>query len=82
METTSDPDELLALDEALADFATERPEMAELVKLRYFAGLPIPQVASALGISTSTANRHWRYARAWLYRRLKPLGSDNTREFL
>ena len=65
------PDEVLALDEALTDFALEHPDKARLVQLRYFAGLTIPEAAEALGISPSTADRHWSYARAWLYRRLK-----------
>lgn len=64
-------EEVLALEEALVEFARERPEMARLVNLRYFAGLSIPQAASAMGISASTADRHWRYARAWLFRRLR-----------
>jgi RNA polymerase sigma factor (TIGR02999 family) len=63
-------DELLALDEALAELALMHPEKAELVKLRYFAGLTVAQAAQALGVSTSTADRHWTYARAWLYRRI------------
>jgi RNA polymerase sigma factor (TIGR02999 family) len=63
-------DELLALDEALADLALKHPDKAELVKLRYFAGLTVAEAAQALGISTSTADRHWTYARAWLYRRI------------
>jgi RNA polymerase sigma factor (TIGR02999 family) len=63
-------DELLALDEALAEFGQEHPDQAELVKLRYFAGLTVAQAAQSLGISTSTADRHWTYARAWLYRRI------------
>ena len=62
--------ELLALDEALTEFAQQHPDKAELVKLRYFAGLTIAEAAHALGISTSTADRHWTYARAWLYRRI------------
>jgi RNA polymerase sigma factor (TIGR02999 family) len=61
-------DELLALDEALGEFARKHPEKAELVKLRYFAGLTVGEAAQALGVSTSTADRHWTYARAWLYR--------------
>ena len=61
-------DELLALDEALAELALKHPDKAELVKLRYFAGLTVAEAARALGISTSTADRHWTYARAWLYR--------------
>ncbi len=63
------PDErLLALDEALTRLAAERPEVAELVKLRFFAGLTMDEAAQALGISPATAYRHWNYARAWLFR--------------
>ena len=64
--------DVLAVDEALSELAREHPEKAELVKLRYFAGLTLPEAASALGFSAATADRHWRYARAWLARRLKP----------
>jgi len=63
-------DELLALDEALTDLARKHPEKAALVSLRYFAGLTVAEAAQALDISTSTADRHWTYARAWLYRRI------------
>jgi len=59
-------DDLIALDEALARFARQDPLKADLVKLRYFAGLTIPQAAEALGISHATAERHWVYARCWL----------------
>ncbi len=65
-------DDLIALDEALAKLALEHPEKAELVKLRYFAGLTVNEAAKLLGISTSTADRHWTYARAWLFRELTP----------
>jgi RNA polymerase sigma factor (TIGR02999 family) len=61
-------DDLLALDAALDRFAAEHPQKAELVKLRYFAGLTIEEAALALDISPATAKRHWAYARAWLYR--------------
>ena len=73
--TEIDPDELpytppslnlLDLDAALDELARVDSESAELVKLRYFAGLTIQEAASALGISTATADRHWAYARAWL----------------
>jgi RNA polymerase sigma factor (TIGR02999 family) len=64
------PDQMLALDEALTDFAAEHPDKAKLVKLRYFAGLSHEEAAEAMGVSVSTADRHWAYARAWLYRRM------------
>src|SRR5260370_18779123 len=60
------PDQLVALDDALARLVTLDPLAGELVKLRYFAGLALDQAAVALGISTATAYRHWAYARAWL----------------
>jgi RNA polymerase sigma factor (TIGR02999 family) len=60
-------EDLLALDEALAKLVVEEPLKAELVKLRYFAGLSVEEAASALGISQATAKRYWAYARAWLY---------------
>ena len=59
-------DELLELDEALSRLAESHPEHAALVKLRYFAGLSADDAASALGISPSTADRRWAFARAWL----------------
>ena len=65
------PEILLALDEALDRFAREDPAKAELVKLRYFAGLTIPEAAKALNISKATADRYWSYARAWLFHEIK-----------
>jgi RNA polymerase sigma factor (TIGR02999 family) len=59
-------DELLALDEALRKLAVTEPQKARLVELRYFAGLTGEEAAEALGISPTTADRHWAYARAWL----------------
>ena len=59
--------DLIALDEALAKLAEEDPVKAELVKLRYFAGLTIEQAAKILEISRATADRYWSYARAWLF---------------
>ena len=64
-------DELIALDEALAKFAELEPEKAELVKLRYFAGLTLPEAAGALGVSRSTAEADWTYAKAWLKREME-----------
>jgi RNA polymerase sigma factor (TIGR02999 family) len=62
--------DLLALDDALRRLAEQDRTKADLVKLRYFAGLSIPQAAQALGISVTTANRYWAYARAWLHEEL------------
>ena len=62
---------LLALDDALGRLAADEPEAAEVVKLRYFAGLTIEETAAAMNISARTVNRHWTYARAWLYDQLK-----------
>jgi RNA polymerase sigma factor (TIGR02999 family) len=69
---TPEPDEeLLALDAALVKFAERDPLKARLVELRYFAGLTGDQTAAILGISPSTADRHWVYARAWLRREVQ-----------
>jgi RNA polymerase sigma factor (TIGR02999 family) len=65
------PDDLLALDEALAQLAVGDPQAAELVNLRYFAGLTIPQAAEALGVAPRTADFLWAYARAWLLRKIE-----------
>jgi RNA polymerase sigma factor (TIGR02999 family) len=63
-----DSEEVLAVDDALAGLAAVDARAAELVKLRYFAGLSIPQAAEALNISPRSADRLWAYARAWLRR--------------
>ena len=59
-------DDLLALDEALQKLEQQSPRKAQVVKLRYFAGLTIPQTAEALGIAPSTAISDWSYAKGWL----------------
>ena len=64
-------EDLEALDEALTKLAAEDPAKAELVKLRFFAGLTMPEIAQVLKISLATAERHWTYARTWLYAELK-----------
>ncbi len=64
-------DELLAVDEALDRMAHTDPDAAELVKLRYFAGMSIPEAADILGISPRSVDRLWAYARAWLRRELR-----------
>jgi RNA polymerase sigma factor (TIGR02999 family) len=65
------PADVLALNEALERFEQLDPAKAALVKLRYFAGLTIPEAAAALGVSTTTADRHWAYARAWLHAEIR-----------
>jgi RNA polymerase sigma factor (sigma-70 family) len=61
-------DDLLAVDEALTKLAEIDQDKAQLVKLRYFAGLTLEEAAEVLRISPTTAKRHWNYARAWLYK--------------
>jgi RNA polymerase sigma factor (TIGR02999 family) len=63
-------DDVIAIDEALDALAEQDPRAAELVKLRYFAGLTLPEAATALSMSTRTADRLWAYAKAWLHERL------------
>jgi RNA polymerase sigma factor (TIGR02999 family) len=70
-------DDVLDIDAALAGLADADPQAAELVKLRYFAGLTIPQAAAALGISPRSADFLWAYARAWL---LRSLGGGDAQE--
>jgi RNA polymerase sigma factor (TIGR02999 family) len=68
-------DDLLALDEALDALARENAAVAELVRLRAFAGLTLAEVAKVLGISSRTADRYWTYARAWLCHALSDDGT-------
>lgn len=68
------PAAVLELDEALGRLAGEAPRAADLVKLRFFAGLTRAEAARVLGVSESTAERDWTYARAWLYNELEPGG--------
>ena len=69
--TPESPEALLALDEAMEKLAAEDKSAADVVQLRFFAGLPMPQVASLLGISPRTADRLWAYARAWLHQEIQ-----------
>jgi len=62
--------DLLALDEALTRLAAAEPAKADLVKLRFFAGLTMPEAAAVLGVSLATAERHWTFAKSWLYAEL------------
>jgi RNA polymerase sigma factor (TIGR02999 family) len=68
---TAPPDELLAVHEALDKLAREDPPAAELVKLRYFAGMTMEEAASAMALAPRTAERLWTYARAWLRREIR-----------
>lgn len=67
----TDDARVLAVNEALERFAVDQPQKAELVKLRYFAGLTLEEAAQALDVSLPTANRWWAYARAWLIQEIR-----------
>ena len=67
-----DLDEVLAVDEALTQLRRHDPRKAEVVQLRYFGGLSIDEVAEMLGISPRLVDQEWRFARAWLHRKLCP----------
>jgi RNA polymerase sigma factor (TIGR02999 family) len=73
---SAEPDDLLNLDAALTQFASVDPRSAELVKLRYFAGLTIKQAAKAMGLSPRTADSLWAYARAWLLQKIQGEASE------
>ena len=75
----TDDDTLLLVNEALTRLEQEDPQKAELVKLRYFAGMTIPEAGQALGLSESTAKRLWTYARAFLLREIKRLQAADGR---
>ncbi len=62
---------VLAVHDALEKLALESPQKAEIVKLRYFIGLSASEIATALGVSVPTVERHWAYARSWLYAEIK-----------
>jgi RNA polymerase sigma factor (TIGR02999 family) len=65
-----DGDDILELDQAITQLEAEQPDVAAVVRLRFFAGLGIDETAQVLNISPRTVNREWTYARAWLFRRL------------
>ena len=71
-----DDGRLLDLDRALGDLDAIDPEAVQLVELRYFAGLPLEQIAPLLGVSERTLKRRWRTARAFLHRQLGAAGHD------
>jgi RNA polymerase sigma-70 factor (ECF subfamily) len=66
----ADPDEIVRFDEEFRRLETESPEAAAVVRLRFYAGRTVDETAEALGLSGSTVERRWAFARAWLYRRL------------
>ncbi len=72
---TAAPDELLVIDELIVTLGCEDPDAAQIVKLRYYAGLSIEEAAQLMGISRSSAYEHWAYARAWL--RCALVGKDD-----
>jgi RNA polymerase sigma factor (TIGR02999 family) len=74
---TESPQDLLDLDDALTRLAVKAPAKAQLVQLRFFAGLSTPEAAAALGVSVPTAERWWAYARTWLFNQLQG-GEDNA----
>jgi RNA polymerase sigma factor (TIGR02999 family) len=65
--TSVPAEDLLSIDEALTKLARVNPAKAELVRLRFYAGMSVPEAARALGVSVATAERYWTYARSWLY---------------
>jgi len=74
--TQEGADDVVAVDQALKRLAQEKPKVAEVVKLRYFAGLTVAQTAEILGISRRSADSYWAFARAWLYREID--ASENS----
>ena len=72
MPTLAPDDLVLAVDESLAALAEQSAQAAELVKLRFFAGMTLPEAAAAVNVSSRTADRLWAYAKAWLHDRLQP----------
>jgi RNA polymerase sigma factor (TIGR02999 family) len=64
------PEDVVALDEALARLAEQKPVMVEVIELRYFAGLTLEHIAGILGVSERTVSSYWTYAKAWLYREI------------
>jgi len=64
-------EELLAVNDALAALAREDPQAAEVVQMRYFVGMTVPEIAAALDLAPRTVDRHWAFARAWLKRTIR-----------
>lgn len=73
----SPADDLLAVNDALEQLSQDHPACAELVKLRFFGGLSLAEAAEALGLARRTTDRHWAFARAWLYRELRSTDTNS-----
>jgi RNA polymerase sigma factor (TIGR02999 family) len=72
LELPAPHEETLAVNEALDELASQEPLTAQIVKLRYFVGMTVPEIAEALELSAKTVERHWAYARAWLRVAVRP----------
>ena len=72
-------EELLAVNDALAALALEDPQAAEVVQMRYFVGMTVPEIAAALDLAPRTVDRHWAFARAWLKRTIRSSLSGSAR---
>ncbi len=73
-------EEILSLDAAFRRLIDQSPELADVVRLRFFGGLNVEQTAKALGVSTATVKRRWTWARAWLYREMTWEDASHERE--
>ncbi len=71
--TNAEPETLLLVDEALQALERQQPDKAELVKLRFYVGLSVPEIAQTLGVSEKTVKRHWIHARAWLFKEINQM---------
>jgi len=71
-------DEMLAVNDAMADLHKEDPVAAEVVQMRYFVGMTVPEIATALDLAPRTVDRHWAFARAWLKRRIRAELADRS----
>jgi len=69
---------VIAFDEAFQRLEAEQPQIAEVVRLRFFAGLTVAETATVLGVAPRTVNNHWAYARAWLARELEKQVDDTA----
>ena len=75
-----DRTDLLALDEALTRLAAEHPDKVRVVEMRFFGGLSTEETAAVLGVTTRTVERHWQFARAWLFRALEDGAEDDAED--